>query len=102
MTYAPVAYESVTVANTAIGLTASSTAAPIRNAATLTLETAQIRFRVDGTDPTSSEGHLLEIGDTLELCNQEEVKNFKAIRTGSTSGVLKVSYFRGFPDSGGY
>jgi hypothetical protein len=91
--FSPRAYESITVATTAIGIT-SSLLSPNRRRAVLTAETAQMRFRVDGTDPTSSEGHLLEVGDTLELDQQEEMLNFRAIRTGSTSGVLKVTVYR--------
>jgi len=94
--YYPVDYESITVADTAIGFTSSkispssSTRKPAR--AIITVETAQIRYRVDGTDPTSSEGHILEINDVLILIGTESIRNFKAIRTTSTSGVIKVTY----------
>jgi hypothetical protein len=57
-----------------------------------TLETAQIRFRLDGTAPTSAEGHILNVNDVLELKSCIEMVNFKAIRTGGTSGVLKCTY----------
>ena len=87
----PFAYESVTVADTAIGLTSGTYSDAIR--AEMTLETAQIRFRLDGTGPTSSEGHLVEVGDVITLNSAAQIVNFKAIRTGSTSGVLKVTYF---------
>ena len=84
-------YESITVANTAIGLTG-----PLdwtKTEAYCTLETAQVRFRIDGvTAPTSSEGHILNIGEQLTIRSAEAVKNFRAIRTGATSGVLKCSY----------
>ena len=90
-------YESIGISDTATGFTAAVLAAAntlfgrdtIR--ATCTVETAQIRFRVDGTDPTSSEGHILEIGDVLYV-DKQDVSKFSAIRTGATSGVLKVSY----------
>lgn len=84
------AYESITVAATALGLTAASI--NNKNLAFLTLETAEIRYRLDGTAPTSAEGHLLEPGDVLELFGSNVLANFKAIRTGATSGVLKCSY----------
>lgn len=88
------AYESVTVTGTAGGLTASTFFIPQHPAtrALLTLETGEIRFRYDGTAPTASEGHLLEAGQQLELLGTAAIANFKAIRTTSTSGVLKVSY----------
>jgi len=59
----------------------------------MTLETAQIRIRSDGTSPTASEGRIAEIGDTIVLSSAAQIAGFKAIRTGSTSGVLKIEYF---------
>ncbi len=84
------ATESVTVADTAIGLTAATYANA--RGAFLTLETAQIRFYYDGTTPTNLLGHLLEVGQTLNLYNEDEIRNFRGIRTGGTSGVLRVTY----------
>ena len=88
---APFAYESITVANSAIGLTSGTYSDATR--AEMTLETAQIRYRLDGTNPTSSEGHPVEVGDLIILNSAAQIAGFKAIRTGSTSGVLKVTYF---------
>ena len=84
------AYESVIVADSAVGFTAATLARA--TAAFVTLETAQVRFRYDGTNPTSSEGHLMDIGDSIRIKGPNNIKNFKAIRTGSTSGVLKVTF----------
>ena len=83
-------YESVTVANSAIGLTAGTYGTNIY--ALITVETAQIRFRIDGTDPTASEGHVLNPGDILRLNSNADIAAFKAIRTGSVSGVIKATY----------
>lgn len=84
------AYESVTVADSAIGLTALTYVNATK--AEMTLESGQIRVRKDGTAPTSGEGHLVEIGDIITLESATDIANFKAIRTGTDSGVLKVSY----------
>ena len=88
---APLDYESITVADSAIGLTAATYLEAIR--AEMTLETAQVRIRGDGTNPTSSEGRIVEVGDQIILTSAAQIAGFKAIRTGSTSGVLKVEYF---------
>ncbi len=93
-TYAAKAYEAITVAAAAIGITATllkSTTNGSARSVFMTLETAQIRFRIDGTDPAANQGHLLEVGQTLTLTNPSDLKNFRAIRTGSTSGVLRVT-----------
>jgi hypothetical protein len=87
----PFAYESKTIAATAVGLTAGTYDDAIN--AEMTLETAQIRIRSDDTAPTSSEGRLVEVGDTIVLNSAAQVAAFKAIRTGGVSGVLKVEYF---------
>ncbi len=91
------AHESITVAGTAIGLTTSE----IAKAQTLygrdikkivlTAETAQMRVTWDGTTPTTTVGHIVNIGDVIEL-TQEDAAKFRAIRTGSSSGALKVTY----------
>lgn len=84
------AYESITVATTAIGFSANLISG--KTVAYMTLETAQIRYRLDGTAPTATEGHVLDFPATLELSGATNLANFKAIRTGATSGVLKCSY----------
>lgn len=60
--------------------------------AVITVETADMRFTTDGVDPTTSVGHLVGSGDTIELDSPDEIKKFKAVRTGSTSAVINVTY----------
>lgn len=85
------AYESITVAATAIGGTAATYLDAV--AAEISLETDDVRFRVDGTAPTAAEGHLIESGDIVILESPNDIAGFRAIRTGAISGVLKVTYF---------
>lgn len=95
--YRYVAFEQITVANTAIGFTAATIdqggGHPQVSIASCRLETAQVRFTVDGTTPTSTVGTLLEIGDWLTLTSPDLVRNFRAIRTGATSGQLNCTYY---------
>lgn len=89
------AFEQVTVANSAIGFTATKitpTGGPMATQASCRLETAEIRYTVDLTAPTTTVGTLLEPGDTLVLSGHDVLANFKAIRTGATSGVLDCTY----------
>lgn len=86
------AYQSVTVAGTAIGFDATPATNGIAPAAALiTVETAQIRVRADGGDPTASEGHIVEPGEEIELTSRSDCLRFRAIRTGSVSAVIKVT-----------
>lgn len=98
--YTPLDYESITVTDTAESLT-SGTFKPVSTPehawakrAFITAETAQMRYRLDGTAPTSSEGHILNVGDILTLDGIANISRFQIIRTGSTSGVIKISYLR--------
>jgi hypothetical protein len=82
------AHESITVADTAIGLTDATIVG--QQKAFLTVETADIRFTADGTTPTTTVGHLASPGDIIEL-ERDELPRFLAIRTGA-SATLKASY----------
>ena len=92
-----VAFESVTVAGTAIGPTATilvtTNGKPIVEMLGR-LETGQVRFTLDGTTPTSSVGTLLEVGDMITVKGGANIAQFKAIRTTGTSGALKLTYFQ--------
>ncbi|MCC6417226.1 MAG: hypothetical protein IT429_03140 [Gemmataceae bacterium] len=91
-----VAFEQVTVAATSIGLTAATinngNGHPQAVCALLRLQGAQIRFRLDGADPTTTVGTPLEVGDVLSIQGNALLNNFRAIRTGGTSGVLNCTY----------
>lgn len=89
--------ERVTVDDTSGGVKltlATWMATPTAQAATLTVETAQIRWLKDGTAPTSTTGHLANVGTVIFLDSPQELYDFRAIRTGATSGVLQASYHR--------
>jgi len=85
-------FEQITVANTAIGITAA-----IRDgmaACGFRLETAQVRWRIDAV-PTASVGTLLEVGDVMTVSRAEDLMTVKFIRTGTTSGLLNVYCWTG-------
>ncbi|MDA3834834.1 MAG: hypothetical protein PF495_15720 [Spirochaetales bacterium] len=91
------AYEAITVAGTAIGFTdaklkeAESKYGRNLSKALVAVETAQIRFTVDGTTPSTTVGTLLDVGDILEV-DGLDVSKFLAIRATGTSGAIKVIY----------
>jgi hypothetical protein len=92
-----IAYEAITVADTAIGLTVGNVRGYGSNRyraekVILTVETAQLRWRDDGNNPTSSEGHLANVGSVLTLDNRDRIEKFRAIRTGATSATLRCTY----------
>lgn len=91
------AFEQITVAATAIGITATviqpggSGTQPQATVGSCRLETAQVRYTVNGTTPTTTVGTQLEIGDTVILNGTDILRLFRAIRTGGTSGVLNCN-----------
>ncbi len=87
----PLNHESVTVSNTAIGITATASDNVLPGAALITVEVAAIRYTVDGTTPTASLGHKAEPGDALELIDRGEVTKFLAFRKDGTDATLKVT-----------
>lgn len=86
--------ESITVADTAAGL---STVPATAQGALVTIETANVRYWLDGSTPTSSAGHLAPAGTRVELRTRQQVLSFKAIRADSTSAKLQVTYLLGPP-----
>lgn len=94
------AFEQVTVDNTAGGkaLTSSKitpSGQPMATSASCRLETAEIRYTIDGTAPTTTVGTLLEPGDTLVISGHDVLVTFRAIRTGASSGIFDCNYFGG-------
>lgn len=94
--YSVVSYESITVtAAPAVSIGAATLTNVLTNGSCSgRLETAQIRFRIDGTDPTAAEGVLLEIGDVITITKLGNLTRFRAIKTGATNGVLKLHCFQ--------
>ena len=93
------AYEAITVANTSIGFTTATyvpTSGDLKShharVAVMRLETGPIRYRMDGTDPTTTTGVLMNPLDTLVVRGEFNIRNFRAIRTTATSGSLTVHY----------
>lgn len=87
----PITRERVTVAGTAVALTAATVGAA--QFATITVETAAIRFTLDGTAPVGgSLGHLVQAGQTIELYGPDQIAGFKAIRDTGVSAAIEATY----------
>lgn len=82
-------YQQITVSTTAIGLTVP--AKTIR--AKIVVEAQPLRYRLDGTDPSSTVGTLALAGAEIEVFKKEVLAAFKAIRSGGTDSVISVHYF---------
>jgi hypothetical protein len=96
----PGEYEEITAGVSVVGLS-NTKIAPVTGpyarlsarAALVSSENGDIRFRIDGGQPSISSGHYLTSGDTLVLTGTQAIQQFRAIRSGDTDGVLRVTYF---------
>ncbi len=93
-------YEVLTVGATVVGLgrskirpTTGPYARMMARAAMISLEDGDIRFRLDGGQPTAGDGHSLVSGDNLVLSGYQALSKFLAIRTGDNDSTLRVTYF---------
>jgi len=55
--------------------------------------TQPLRFRDDGTDPTSMIGRSLAANDVIEITSRKQLANFKLIAQG-TSGAAEILYYK--------
>ena len=99
-------YESLTTA-VVVGFTAGNILPTSGNyeakkarAALISVETADIRFTLDKTTPTttatSAVGHLLSSGGSFIITGESNITNFRCINAIASSGaVVKCTYFYG-------
>src|SRR5437667_6204796 len=91
------AFEQVSVTNVSVAFTAA-THAPATGGpailATVNVEGAQVRYRLDGTNPSATVGALLNDGDELIVWGTMDIDSAQFIRTGGVSATLNVHYAR--------
>ena len=73
-------FETLTVSTTALQITEA-----LRDfdRAWITVESAAVRYRVDGGAPTATVGHLLKVDSIHELMGKLEVEQFRVIADGA-------------------
>jgi len=87
--------EEITVADTAIGLTAGKLTTAIKpKEVFIQCETAQVRYYYDSTTPTSSSGFVLNPFDNVRMRGITNLTNLRFIRTGAVSAKLTICYER--------
>ncbi len=67
--------------------------------AVITVETAAVRFTIDGTTPTATAGtavgHIAYAGDVITLKGEQEIAKFLAINEVAGNGAsLRLTYYR--------
>lgn len=87
-------FESITVSNTV--LTQSDLTIPA-NATGVVLQAGahDVRYRMDDTDPSTSEGMLLRTTDPPQEFLVEDLLRIRFIRDGASDTTLQLHYFAG-------
>lgn len=62
--------------------------------ATISVENEAVRYRVDGGDPSASDGHLVSANTFITLTGWTAIKNFKVYALANTATV-HVTYYNG-------
>ena len=101
----PAYQERITATTSSIGFTSSKIAPTTGNFAgcrakkvLVTVETADIRFTLDGTTPVvtgaSSTGHLQAYNGGFVISGEQAIANFRCINAvGSSGSVVDATYF---------
>lgn len=91
--YSPTGFQKLTVSSSAVGFTLP-TSVPQTRAVIFTVENNPIRMKVNGDDPTTTDGILLYVGDEIELTNVDMINNCRLIAQ-SSDGLVQIHYFGG-------
>ena len=87
-------FETLTVSNAAGGLGPTAATSIGATAAFFgPVETADVRWRADGTAPSASVGHLLPTGKTLYI-EGDAARKVLFIRTGGADASVPVTYYK--------
>ena len=90
-----IGFEEISVGGSPVGLSPSVYIPSQGNAAAQALISAEggdMRYRLDGIDPTASTGHLLVDANFLKLEEMSLIRNFRVIQAAVDPGKLTVSY----------
>ena len=84
-------YESITVSTTSQSLSQyTDSDGNLAKRVIITIESSQLRYRYDGTEATSTEGHLVNPFDTIVIVGTDNIKNFRAIRNSTATVDAKI------------
>ena len=91
----PAVTQVLTVSTTALGLSETTlggtNGVQPRTVCAFTLETADIRYRVDGLDPDTNTGHVYAAGGQLSIEGNVNLRRLRVIRDGGSDATLTAS-----------
>lgn len=87
-------YQTVTVSNSVIPFPAASLPAAA-SMALVNIDTNPIKYTIDGSTPSATNGHLVAAGGQFLLLSREEITAFRVIRQGGADAAMCVTFFSG-------
>lgn len=90
-----IGFEEISVSASPVSLSPSvyvPAQGPAAAKAFVTAEGGEMRYRIDGQDPTAATGHLLVDSNLLKLEDIYSIRNFRVIQSSVDAGKLTVSY----------
>lgn len=91
--YSPLGFQKLTVSSSPVGFTIPDLGIPVR-AVIFTLETNDIRMKVDGGAASATDGLLIKANDIVEILNVTAIKNCSLMAVGADATV-QIEYFGG-------
>lgn len=93
------AFEALPVSNSAVGFTVDTYTpngdlGQPATLATAKVESAQIRYRTDGTNPTATVGTIAEDGEVITVESNSDIQAIRFIRTGGGDATLQTEFAR--------
>ena len=91
----PIGFETIAPTSAkALTATLVQTAAGVQaQTALVTVEAQQVRFRMDGTAPTATVGHIIASGGSYVVEGHVAIKNLKFIDTAAGASTVRVTTF---------
>tara|TARA_R100001086_G_scaffold169810_1_gene92591 strand:- start:140 stop:481 length:342 start_codon:yes stop_codon:yes gene_type:complete len=91
-------FEALAVSTSAVGITNATLRPPGQtfqnNFCTAYVSGANVRFRFDGTAPTTSVGAVASDGDTISIDNLEQASAVQFIRDDAVDATLEIHCWR--------
>lgn len=88
--YQPVGYQQITNVSAAVGVTVPAAGDAKANAALISAETQNVRWRDDGTNPTAAVGNLLTAGS--DMWYEGDLNALKLIEV-AASAKVNVNFY---------
>ena len=88
-----VSYEALTISTVAVALT-SLNLVLAHGECSGRLETADVRFRLDGTDPTAAEGQLLLANEIITIKGLSNLQRIRFIRDAGVDATLRITCYQ--------